>query len=61
VERACSASGPRRPAQADFLPGLELHGKYTFLAEGVRGSLSKLVIDKFGLTRTATSRSTASG
>ncbi len=35
--------------KADFQPGLELHGRYTLLAEGVRGSLSKLVIEKFGL------------
>ena len=38
--------GEQKP---DFQPGLELHGKYTFFAEGVRGSLSKLVIEKFGL------------
>ena len=38
--------GERKP---DFQPGIELRGKYTFLAEGVRGSLSKLVIDRFGL------------
>ncbi|HEY1073421.1 NAD(P)/FAD-dependent oxidoreductase, partial [Brevundimonas sp.] len=25
----------------DFQPGLELHGKYVFIAEGVRGSLAK--------------------
>ena len=30
-------------------PGLELHAKYTFLAEGVRGSLSKAVIAHYGL------------
>ncbi len=35
--------------KADFQPGLELHAKYTVLAEGVRGSLTKLVIEKFGL------------
>ena len=28
---------------------MELHGKYVFLAEGVRGSLSKQVIAKYGL------------
>ena len=33
----------------DFQPGIELHGKYTFFAEGCRGSLSKLVVEKFGL------------
>ena len=30
-------------------PGMELHGKYVFLSEGVRGSLSKQVIEKYGL------------
>ena len=30
-------------------PGMELHGKYVFLSEGVRGSLSKQVIAKYGL------------
>ena len=32
-----------------YEPGMELHGKYVFLSEGVRGSLSKQVIAKFGL------------
>ena len=32
-----------------YEPGMELHGKYVFLAEGVRGSLSKMAIAKFGL------------
>ena len=30
-------------------PGMELHGKYVFLSEGVRGSLSKEVITKYDL------------
>lgn len=30
-------------------PGMELHGKYVFLSEGVRGSLSKQVIEKYEL------------
>jgi len=34
---------------ADFQPGLELHAKYTFIAEGVRGSLAKVLQAKFGL------------
>ena len=34
----------------DFQPGLELHAKYTFIAEGVRGSLAKAVQAKFNLT-----------
>jgi len=33
----------------NYEPGMELHGKYVFLGEGVRGSLSKQVIDKFDL------------
>ena len=32
-----------------YEPGMELHGKYVFLSEGVRGSLSKEVINKFDL------------
>ena len=33
-----------------YEPGMELHGKYVFLAEGVRGSLSKQVIAKYDLS-----------
>ncbi|MBM1220370.1 electron transfer flavoprotein-ubiquinone oxidoreductase [Ponticoccus sp. SC2-23] len=32
-----------------YEPGMELHGKYVFLSEGVRGSLSKQVIEKYNL------------
>ncbi|WP_420862266.1 electron transfer flavoprotein-ubiquinone oxidoreductase [Algirhabdus cladophorae] len=32
-----------------YEPGMELHGKYVFLSEGVRGSLSKQVIEKYAL------------
>ncbi len=32
-------------------PGMELHGKYVFLSEGVRGSLSKEVIEKYDLAK----------
>jgi len=32
-----------------FEPGMELHAKYTMFAEGVRGSLSKGLIEKFDL------------
>ncbi|MGV8854999.1 MAG: electron transfer flavoprotein-ubiquinone oxidoreductase [Devosia sp.] len=32
-----------------YARGMELHGKYTLLAEGARGSLTKLAIAKFGL------------
>ena len=34
---------------ANYEPGMELHGKYVFLSEGVRGSLSKEVIAKYDL------------
>ncbi|MEM9812188.1 MAG: electron transfer flavoprotein-ubiquinone oxidoreductase [Pseudomonadota bacterium] len=34
---------------AGYEPGLELRGKYVFLAEGVRGSLAKQAIAAFGL------------
>ncbi len=36
-----------------YEPGMELHGKYVMLAEGVRGSLSKEVIAKYDLARDA--------
>ncbi|HZH25654.1 MAG TPA: electron transfer flavoprotein-ubiquinone oxidoreductase [Azospirillaceae bacterium] len=32
-----------------YTPGVELHAKYTFFAEGARGSLSKLVQERFNL------------
>ena len=32
-----------------YEPGMELHGKYVFLSEGVRGSLSKQAIAKYDL------------
>ena len=33
----------------NYQPGLELHAKYTFFAEGVRGHLSKQLIQRFDL------------
>ena len=36
-----------------YEPGMELHGKYVFLSEGARGSLSKQVIEKYDLARDA--------
>ena len=33
----------------DYMPGMELHAKYTFFAEGVCGHLSKMLKGKFGL------------
>lgn len=32
-----------------FMRGMELRGKYVLLAEGARGSLTKIAIDKYGL------------
>lgn len=32
-----------------YEPGMELHAKYTLFAEGVRGSLTKVLFEKFGL------------
>ena len=40
----------RRPGPS-YEPGMELRGKYVFLAEGVRGSLSKQVIAKYDLSK----------
>ena len=34
-----------------FTRGMELRAKYTLLAEGARGSLSKLLIERFGLAK----------
>ncbi|RKQ70994.1 electron-transferring-flavoprotein dehydrogenase [Litorimonas taeanensis] len=34
-----------------YEPGMELHGKYVFLSEGARGSLSKRIIEKFDLNK----------
>jgi electron-transferring-flavoprotein dehydrogenase len=33
----------------DYQPGIELHAKYTFIGEGVRGSLAKQIQAKYGL------------
>ncbi len=41
-----NADGSQGPS---YEPGMELHGKYVFLGEGVRGSLSKQVIAKYDL------------
>ncbi|MCZ7675150.1 MAG: electron transfer flavoprotein-ubiquinone oxidoreductase [Roseovarius sp.] len=35
----------------NYEPGMELHGKYVFLCEGVRGSLSKQVIARYDLAK----------
>src|SRR5581483_886859 len=39
--------GEKKP---DYQPGLELNGKYVFIAEGVRGSLAKQLLARFGLS-----------
>jgi len=38
--------GEKKP---DYQPGMELHGKYVFLAEGARGSLTKVLNERYGL------------
>jgi len=40
-------NGEKKP---DYQPGLELNGKYVLIAEGVRGSLAKVIQAKFNLT-----------
>jgi len=35
----------------DYQPGVELHGKYVFIGEGVRGSIAKVLKAKYGLGR----------
>jgi electron-transferring-flavoprotein dehydrogenase len=37
--------------KGDYQPGMELHGKYVFIGEGVRGSLAKVLINKFDLAK----------
>ena len=46
--------------KADYQPGMELHGRYTFFAEGARGHLTKELKRIFDLDATASRRSTAS-
>ncbi len=38
--------GVKKP---DYQPGIELHGKYVMFGEGCRGSLTKIVMERFGL------------
>jgi electron-transferring-flavoprotein dehydrogenase len=47
-EMGLNADGTPGPS---YEPGMELHGKYVFLGEGVRGSLSKQVIAKYELDK----------
>lgn len=39
-------NGEKKP---DYQPGMELHGKYVFLAEGARGSLTKVLSQRYQL------------
>ena len=43
-----SRSGEKR---SDYQPGMELLGKYVFIAEGARGSLAKDIISRFDLSQ----------
>ena len=52
--------GKDREHKASFTRGMELRAKYTFLAEGARGSLSKMLIERFALHQNASRRNTAS-
>jgi electron-transferring-flavoprotein dehydrogenase len=45
-EMGIARDGNRRP---DYQPGIELHARYTFLAEGARGHLTKRLSEIFGL------------
>ena len=41
----------RRASRADFTRGMELRAKYTVFAEGARGSLTKQIVERFGLNQ----------
>lgn len=45
-ELGIARDGSHRP---DYQPGMELHAKYTFFAEGARGHLTKRLTEIFGL------------
>ena len=47
-EMGLEADGTPGP---QYEPGMELHGKYVFIAEGVRGSLAKEIIAKLNLSQ----------
>lgn len=47
----------RNGVQKDaYQPGMELHARYTFFAEGCRGSLSKVLLERFALTQNSQSQ-----
>jgi len=41
--------GKNGEKKSSYTPGMELHAKYTFFAEGVRGSLTKTLFERFKL------------
>ena len=43
--------GKSRAYKDSFARGMELRAKYTLLAEGARGSLTKILLERFGLDR----------
>ena len=45
---ASPATGTHRP---DYQPGIELHARYTFFAEGARGHLTKRLTEIFDLRK----------
>ena len=47
-EMGLAADGTQGP---NYEPGMELHGKYVFICEGVRGSLAKELIAKYDLSK----------
>ncbi len=47
--RAIWASLPRGEHKDSYMPGMELHAKYTLFAEGCRGHLGKQLIKQFSL------------
>jgi electron-transferring-flavoprotein dehydrogenase len=38
-----------KPKAGMFTPGIEIHAKYTLIGEGARGSLAKVLLNKFAL------------
>ena len=51
-----SAEGEQKDS---YMPGMELHAKYTLFAEGCRGHLGKELIAHFGLDEGKTRNTTA--
>ncbi|MEG9884316.1 MAG: electron transfer flavoprotein-ubiquinone oxidoreductase [Hyphomicrobiales bacterium] len=49
----CGVSGIARDGshKGDYQPGMEINGKYVFIAEGARGSLTESLIERFNLSR----------